>query len=163
MGGGEHGSRGRFAQEREGSRRWQGAFRVTKDMVSSFLPYPLRCTRFPATARPRRRGSIKRGGGVLREGEGPRLSLVSPGLIRARAGVRKRERWVSGTVRASASAIASRPARRRGLDRHRTAARRHRVARLRKRRARVGEGGGASKKAHPSLARWPASPAAARR
>jgi hypothetical protein len=39
MGSGEHGSRGRPAQEREGSRRWQGTFRATKDVVSSFLPY----------------------------------------------------------------------------------------------------------------------------
>jgi hypothetical protein len=38
-----------------------------------------------------------------------------------------------------------------------------RRARLGKRRARVGEGGGTCKKAHPSLARWPASPAAAAR
>jgi hypothetical protein len=37
MGGGEHGSRGRFAQEREGLRRWRGVFRATEDMVSSFL------------------------------------------------------------------------------------------------------------------------------
>jgi pyruvate/2-oxoglutarate/acetoin dehydrogenase E1 component len=37
MGGGEHGFRGRFAQWREGSRRWQGVFRATEDMVSHFL------------------------------------------------------------------------------------------------------------------------------
>jgi hypothetical protein len=65
-GGGEHGARGRFAQAREGSRRWQGAFKATKDMVSSFLPHPLRCMRFSAKARPRRRGPVKNGGGVLR-------------------------------------------------------------------------------------------------
>jgi hypothetical protein len=41
--------------------------------------------------------------------------------------------------------------------------RRHKTARLKKRRARVGEGGGTCKKVHPSLAPWPASPAAARR
>jgi hypothetical protein len=38
-----------------------------------------------------------------------------------------------------------------------------RGARLGRRRARVGEGGGTCKKTRPSLARWPASPAAARR
>jgi hypothetical protein len=37
MGGGEHGSHGRLAQEREGSRRWQGVFRATEDMASPFL------------------------------------------------------------------------------------------------------------------------------
>jgi hypothetical protein len=41
--------------------------------------------------------------------------------------------------------------------------RRHKTARLKNRRAHVGEGGDTCKKAHPSLARWPASPAAARR
>jgi hypothetical protein len=76
MGGGEHGAHGRLAQAREGSRRWQGAFRATKDMVPFFLPYPLRCTRFSATARPRRCGPVKHGGGILREREGPRLNLA---------------------------------------------------------------------------------------
>jgi hypothetical protein len=38
-----------------------------------------------------------------------------------------------------------------------------RKAKLGERRARVGEGGGTCKKFHPSLARRPASPAAARR
>jgi hypothetical protein len=76
MGGGEHGARGRFAQAREGSQWWQGAFRATKDMVPFFLPYPLRCTRFSATARPRRCGPVNHGGGVLREREGPRLNLA---------------------------------------------------------------------------------------
>jgi hypothetical protein len=37
MGDGEHGSRGWFAQGREGSRRCQGVLRATEDMVSPFL------------------------------------------------------------------------------------------------------------------------------
>jgi hypothetical protein len=80
MGVGEHGARGWFTQEREGSRRWQGAFRATKDMVSSFLSYSLRCTGFSATARPRRCCPVKHGGGILREREGPRLNLFPPGI-----------------------------------------------------------------------------------
>jgi hypothetical protein len=58
MGGGEHGARGRFMKVRVGSRRWQGAFRAAKDMVPFFLPYPRRCTRLSATARPRRCGWV---------------------------------------------------------------------------------------------------------
>jgi hypothetical protein len=45
-------------------------------MVPFFLPYSRRCTRLSATARPRRCGPVKRGGGVLREREGPRLNLA---------------------------------------------------------------------------------------
>jgi hypothetical protein len=84
-----------------------------------------------------------------------------PGLRCARAGVH-------------ACARASRPARTRARTRTRTRRQRRggdqdgwlptaRGARLGRRRARVGEGGGTCKKSRPSLARWPASPAAARR
>jgi hypothetical protein len=107
-------------------------------MVSSFLPYPLQCTRFSATARPRRRGSVKHGGGVLREKEGPRLNLASPKSTRARAGVH----GIAGVgfskrrVRAQAR-TRTRPARRGVVDSIGIArrTRRHRKARLRKRRA----------------------------
>jgi hypothetical protein len=124
MGGGEHGARSWFTQEREGSRRWQGAFRATKDMVCSFLSYPLRCMGFSATARPRRCSPVKHGGGVLREREGPRLNLFPPRDRHARAGVHGNAgRRVGKTTRASASvnANATGSARRRGLERHRTA------------------------------------------
>jgi hypothetical protein len=138
MGGGEHDARGRLVQAREGSRRRQGAFRATKDMVSSFLPYPLRCTGFSVTARPRRRGPVKHGGGVLREREGPRLNLASSGSTRACAGVHGNAgvELAKRRVRAQAR-TRTRPARRGVVDSKGIArrARRHRKARLRKRRA----------------------------
>jgi hypothetical protein len=105
-------------------------------VVSSFLPYPLWYTRFPATARPRRRGSLKHGGGIVREGEGPRLNLASPGSIRARAGVHGNAGVGLACVRAQAR-TRTRPARRgvagsTGIGRR---TRRHKKARLWKRRA----------------------------
>jgi hypothetical protein len=88
-----------------------------------------------------------------------------PGIdTRARWGARQHGRWVGG-VRAHAR-TRTRPARR-GAAGSTTGnvrrTRRHKTARLKNRRACVGEGGGTCKKAHPSLAQWPASPAAARR
>jgi hypothetical protein len=117
---------------------WQGAFRATKDRVSSFLPYPLRCTRFSATARPRRRGPVKHGGVVLRERKRLRLNLASPRSTRARAGVHGNADvgLVKQRVRAQVR-TRTRPARCGVVDSigitRRT--RRHREARLRKRRA----------------------------
>jgi hypothetical protein len=106
-------------------------------MVSSFLPYPLRCTRFSATARPRRRDSVKHGGGVLREREGPRLNLASPKSTRVRAGVHgiAGVELVKRRVRAQAR-TRTRPARRGVVDSIGIArrTRRHRKARLRKQR-----------------------------
>jgi hypothetical protein len=102
------------------------------------------------------RSAISRSG--AREGAKGPASL--PGLRRARAEVH---------ACARASLLARTRARTRTRRRRATAAAKTgwlttaRRARLGKRRARVGEGGGTCKKAHPSLARWPASPAVAAR
>jgi hypothetical protein len=58
MGGGERGARGRLTKVRVGSRRWQGALKAAKDMVSFFLPYPRQSTGLSATAWPRRCWSV---------------------------------------------------------------------------------------------------------
>jgi hypothetical protein len=92
--------------------------------------------------------------------EGAKGPASPPGLRRARAEVH---------ACARASLLARTRARTRTRRRRATAAAKTgwlttaRRAKLGKRRARVGEGGDTYKKAHPSLARWPASPAAAAR
>jgi hypothetical protein len=108
------------------------------------------CARQPATARPwRRRQRGGRAGGPAQE-KGQRPGLASRVTGRACGGARLREGVAARTdARANATKTGRLP----------TA----RGARLGRRRTRIGEGGGTCKKTRPSLARWPASPAAARR
>jgi hypothetical protein len=120
------------------------------------------CARQPATVRPWRRGRQECELEVRRKRRGQRPSLASRATARACYGARLCEGVAARTdARANANAIANAPA-------TATAAAKTgwlptaRGARLGKRRASLGEGGGTCKKAHPSLARWPASPAAAR-
>jgi hypothetical protein len=128
---------------------------------------PVKRAAFPPL-RPRARGNHPRGGhggatdrsAISRSGvrEGAKGPALPPGLRRACAGVH---------ACGGASLLARTRARTRTRRRRATPAAKtgrlttDRRARLGKRRARVGEGGVTCKKAHPSLARWTASPAAA--
>jgi hypothetical protein len=100
--------------------------------------------RQPATARPWRRGrrGVRAGGPAQEKGQRP--SLASTVTVRACWGACLREGVVVAVTKTGWLPTV-------------------RGARLGRRRARVGEGGGTCKKMRPSLARWPASPAAARR
>jgi hypothetical protein len=110
MGGGEHGIRGRFTHTREGLRRVAGHVRGNQGRGVLLHPQLAMRLKVPghgeATAawfgQSRRRRPTR--------GEGLRLDLADPGLIRARWGARQCGRWIGG-VRAQAR-TRTRPARR---------------------------------------------------
>jgi hypothetical protein len=160
MGGGEHGARGRVAQTRRG---FDGVLRVTEDVAS---PSAIARATHRATARSRRCG-LSRHDGLKRrrrkngpkarprpQGYGARVLGCTP--ARGRRGPHGRARECARDANAMRT-------RRHGAAATKTG--RLPTARggwLGGQRARVDEGGDTCKKMRPSLARWPASPAAAR-
>jgi hypothetical protein len=141
--------------------RWLVAKRALAGQEGSAPSSASACARQPATARPwRRRRRGGRAAGPAQE-KGQRPSLASRVTVRECWGARLRE-----GVAARTDALANTNATR--TRRHGAAATKTgwlptaRGARLGRRRARVGEGGDTCKKTRPSLARWPALPAAAR-
>jgi hypothetical protein len=157
MGGGKHGARGRLAQTRRGFRRC-----VQGDRGRG-VPSPWR-----PCARPtwpwRGHGGAAFLGTTASDSVGTKMDqrpdLTSRVAAHACWGARLCE-GVAACTDARANATRTR---RHGAAATKTG--RRPTARggwLGGRRARVGEGGGTCKKLRPSLARWPASPAAARR
>jgi hypothetical protein len=69
MGGGEHGVRGRLSSARAKFGWWQGVYVVVNGAASLPFPFATMCMRYPATARPWRRGRPKRGGESRRKRE----------------------------------------------------------------------------------------------
>jgi hypothetical protein len=73
MGGGEHGVRGRLSSVCAMFGWWQGVYVAVKGAAYLPSPFATVCTRYPATAKPWRRGCPKRGGESRCKRKGPKV------------------------------------------------------------------------------------------
>jgi hypothetical protein len=119
MGGGELGVRGRLLSARAKVGWWQGVCVEVKGATSLPPPFATACTRFPATARPWRRGCPKRGGESRRKGKGTKVQSCPRGRrVRVLGCTMAQGSRVRVATRANANASANGTVRHRGREWH---------------------------------------------